>query len=154
MDVTTVLMTSEFTRTTRQLGSTLAESGTDHNPLSNTVILGGKGIRPNMILGSTDLAQITAKAKGKPQGYSDASKAHLSLDPELIKKMGKPFDHKSLKVIETLPVVYERSQYLTIEHVVNTLMKAFGVTNKAHYRSLAGDRSQTLAATLDGLLKT
>jgi uncharacterized protein (DUF1501 family) len=43
-DVTTVMVTSEFSRTMRQDKKKIDETGTDHNPLNNTVLLAGKGI--------------------------------------------------------------------------------------------------------------
>lgn len=146
LDVTTVLMTSEFNRTTRQMNMAIDKSGTDHNPLSNTVLIGGKGIKGDLIVGATDLDALNG------QTYAKISGAHKSLDPQMIKTMGKPFDIKELKVLNTDPQTYQRTQYLTIENVVNTLLKAFGVTKKEHYRSYAGDRSGTPAPSLDKLL--
>lgn len=146
LDMTTVMMTSDFNRTTRQIGSAIDQSGTDHNPLSNTFLLGGKGIRGNMIMGSTDLDTLSGESYGK------VSAAHKGLDPQLIKAMGKPFDIKDAKVVGALPDVYRRSDYLTVENVINTVLKAFGVTKAEHLRGYAGDRTGAVAPTLDKIL--
>lgn len=146
LDVTTVMLLSDFNRTTRQIGVDLDKSGTDHNPLSNTILLGGKGIRGNMIIGATDLDTLSGKT------YANVSPAHKNLDPELIKIMGKPFDVKELKVLKTSPASYTRNQYLTFENVINTVFKAFRVTSKEQLRPYSGDRSGTAAPSLDKLL--
>jgi hypothetical protein len=146
LDVTTVLMTSDFNRTTRQIGSAIDQSGTDHNPLSNTFLLGGKGIRGNMILGATDLETLSGDSYGK------VSEAHKSLDPQLIKAMSKPFNIKEGNVVSTLPEVYRRTDYLTVENVMNAILKAFGVTKSEHLRTYAGDRSGIIAPSLDKIL--
>ena len=146
LDVTTVLMTSDFNRTTRQLNSPIDQSGTDHNPLSNTFLLGGKGIKGNMVVGATDLDTLGGET------YANVSAAHKSLDPDLIKAMGKPFDLKEAKVMSGVPETYRRTDYLTVETVINTVLKSFGVTKKEHLRPYAGDRSGTIAPSLDKIL--
>lgn len=146
LDVTTVMVASDFNRTTRQMDVDIDQSGTDHNPLSNTILLGGKGIKNNMIIGATDLDTLNGKSYGK------VSEAHKSLDPQLIKAMGKPFDIRELKVTNAYPVSYVRTQYLTIENVINTVLKSFGVTQKEQLRPYSGDRSGIPAPALDKLL--
>jgi uncharacterized protein (DUF1501 family) len=146
LDVTTVMLGSDFNRTTRQLEVDIDQSGTDHNPLSNTILLGGKGIKGNMIIGATDLDTLNGKTYGKVSG------AHKSLDPELIKTMGKPFDIRDLKLTNTYPEAYARNQYLTMENVINTLLKSFGLTKNDQLRPYSGDRSGKPAPTLDKLL--
>jgi len=48
-DVTTVMVASEFGRTMRQGNKAVDNTGTDHNVLSNSILIGGKGIRGGMV---------------------------------------------------------------------------------------------------------
>jgi hypothetical protein len=44
-DVTTVLVSSEFSRTLRQRDRPIDATGTDHNPYCNSLLVAGKEIR-------------------------------------------------------------------------------------------------------------
>lgn len=121
-DVTTVSIGTEFNRTNRQLGYPISETGTDHNTLSNTLIFAGKGIRGGQVFGETDLDQINENGD-----YINISEVHLGFDRELNKRMGKPFDFKTARPVDELPVVYNPEHYLTIGSVLNTVYTLFGV---------------------------
>jgi hypothetical protein len=110
-DVTTVVVTSEFGRTMRQKNARIDDTGTDHNSFSNSAILGGKGIRGGLILGASDMAGV-----GEP-----VSGAHLSLDRDLIKTMGRPFDFARMRPRTDLPPVYDPGDYLTVHSLINTI---------------------------------
>lgn len=138
-DVTTVLVASEFSRTMRAPEAPVDATGTNHNQFANSILIGGKGIRSGMVIGSTDLATEAEKA----------SPAHLALDPHLEKAMGRPFDFKTLTSRTDLPDAFDIKDYLTIGSVVNTIYALFGVP-KEHYRILR--RELPVAPAMDGLL--
>ena len=50
-DVTTVMVASEFGRTMRALDMPIDQTGTNHNQFSNSILIGGKGIRAGMVIG-------------------------------------------------------------------------------------------------------
>ncbi len=118
LDDTTFLIGSEFSRTMRYPGQPIDKTGTDHNPLTNTLIVGGKGVRGGMILGQSDFASST----------EILSPAHLSSDPARIMIMGRPFDHGTGRTItDTLPQAYDPTIYLGASNVTNTLQDIFGI---------------------------
>lgn len=139
LDVTTIMVTSEFGRTLRAPDAPMDNTGTNHNQFSNSILLGGKGIRPGLVIGASDLA--TEK--------DPASDAHEAMDPILEKAMGRPFDFVAMRPRADLPATFEIEQYLTIGSVVNTLYALFGVP-AARHRSLG--RSLPAAPVLRGLL--
>src|SRR5262249_9208528 len=55
LDVTTVMVASEFGRTMRSDG-TVDDTGTNHNQFSNSILLGGKGIRSGLVIGALTCA--------------------------------------------------------------------------------------------------
>lgn len=123
LDVTTVMIGSEFMRTMRQLSATsIDKTGTDHNPLTNSFILFGKGIKGGQVIGASDLVAVD-----QAQNLTGVSGAHKGLDPQLIKLMGRPFDFETGKPVDTLPEDYDAEQYLSIGAVANTLLDAFGI---------------------------
>jgi hypothetical protein len=138
-DVTTVMVASEFGRTMRAAGAHIDATGTNHNQFSNSILLGGKGIRPGMVVGTSDLTDET----------DEASAAHVQLDPVLEKSMGRPFDFATMTSRNDLPAGFEIQDYLTIGSVVNTIYSLFGVP-KEHYRVLR--RELPVAPVLDGLI--
>ena len=139
LDVTTVMVASEFGRTMRAPAMPITETGTNHNQFANSVLLGGKGIRSGLVVGASDL----------PDEKAMPSKAHLAMDPSLEKVMGRPMDLKTLGVRLDYPAAFNIEEYLTIGSVVNTLYTMFSVP-KSHYRS-AG-RNLPPAPVLHGLL--
>lgn len=144
-DVTTVLVSSEFSRTMRQEGQAVDETGTDHNPFTNTVLLAGHGVTKGLILGATDFDTLDAQG-----ALGAVSGAHQLIDPEKLRPVGKPFDHAALKVTDELPAAYDDGKYLTFLNVINTLYESFGVDASKHK---AYTRTGPKAAVLAGLLR-
>lgn len=138
-DVTTVMVASEFGRTMRSAGMHIENTGTNHNQFANSILLGGKGIRGNMVIGASDLAD----EKARP------SRAHVAMDPVLEKVMGRPIDLKTLRVRPDQPDAFDQRDYLTIGSVVNTLYAMFSVP-KSRYRPIG--RNLPEAPVLHGLL--
>lgn len=123
-DVTTIAITSEFSRTMRQAGRKIDDTGTDHNNLTNTVILAGKGIKGGLVLGESDYRAPDEKL----------SPAHEARDFSKVKSMGKPFDFSTFMPRSDLPAAYDYRDYLHVHSVVNTLYEMFGVP-KSKWRS-------------------
>jgi uncharacterized protein (DUF1501 family) len=138
-DVTTVMIASEFGRTMRAPEMPIDGTGTNHNQYSNTVLLGGKGVKSGLVIGASDLADLTATA----------SKAHLAIDPVLEKAVGRPFDFASMRPRDDLPEAFNVEDYMTISSVVNTVYSLFGVPG--HYMRKTG-RDTGVAPLLRGLL--
>lgn len=139
LDVTTVMVASEFGRTMRISGMPLDQAGTNHNSLSNTILLGGKGIRCGMVVGASDLSS----EKAHPSG------AHRAMDPMFEKIMGYPFDFERLRPVAELPDEFEIEDHLTIGSVINTVYDLFGVS-QTRYRALG--RNLPVAPVLEDLL--
>jgi len=123
LDVTTVLIGTEFSRTMRQLGLAIDASGTDHNPLTNTILIGGKGIRGGMVLGASDYAT--------PE--ETLSRVHTTLDPARLKIMGRTFDFETMRSTTATPASFNPGQYLTMNSVANTIYDVFGVKTERHW---------------------
>lgn len=138
-DVTTVVFASEFGRTLRQAGVPLNETGTDHNSLNNSILIGGKGIRGRLVIGETDW-----RAAGET-----LSGAHKHLDANSMKLMGKPFDFTTSRPRQDKPQAYEADDYLTMASVVNTIYSAFSVP-RTHWRTVKRDGPK--APVITGLL--
>jgi hypothetical protein len=138
-DVTTVMVASEFGRTLRQPDAPIDATGTNHNQFSNSILLGGKGIRAGMVIGATDLRDEADKP----------SQAHLQLDPTLEKSIGRPFDFAALRPRDDHPEEFDIKDYLTIGSVVNTVYALFDVP-KEHYR--VPRRELPVAPVLGGLI--
>ncbi|MGZ3687598.1 MAG: DUF1501 domain-containing protein [Bdellovibrionota bacterium] len=140
LDVTTVLFSAEFGRTLRQFGKPIDATGTDHNPLSNSLLIGGKGIRGGLVIGASDFASSTEAL----------SPAHLSMDAEKLKAMGRPFDFAAGLVRTDLPQVFKAGDYLGISSVINTIYSLFGVPS-SKFRLI--ERNGAVAPILSSLLK-
>ena len=138
-DVTTVMVCTEFSRTMRQGALPIDATGSDHNPLGNTVLLGGRGIRAGLVLGETDFRTADETLSG----------AHLAQGSGSVKCIGRPFDFDRLQPRTDLPATYVASDYLSIHSIVNTLYKLFNVP-QATYRAV--ERNGPVARSLDGLL--
>jgi Protein of unknown function (DUF1501) len=139
LDVTTLMVASEFSRTLRAGDAPIDETGTNHNQFSNSILLGGKGIRGGLVIGASDLRGET----------DEPSAAHLQLDPVLEKSTGLPFDFAKLAPRTDLPTAFDIKDYLTIGSVVNTIYALFDVP-KEHYRVLR--RELPTAPVLTGLM--
>jgi uncharacterized protein (DUF1501 family) len=138
-DVTTVMVASELGRTLRGADLPIDQTGTNHNQFSNSILIGGKGIRAGMVIGASDL----------PDEKALPSKAHLALDPSLEKAMGLPFDFAALRSRTDQPDTFDIKDYLTIGSVVNTVYALFDVP-KGNYRTLR--RDLPAAPVLHGLV--
>jgi hypothetical protein len=117
MDVTTFMITPEFGRTMKQYGKPVDQTGTDHNPLSNSVLIGGKGIQGGLVMGASDYAASTETLSG----------AHLALDALKLKVMGRPFDFSTGLSRTDLPTTFHAGDYLGFNSIVNTIYKMYGV---------------------------
>jgi uncharacterized protein (DUF1501 family) len=138
IDVTTVLVASEFGRTMRAADAPVDRTGTNHNGFANSFLFGGKGVRPGLVIGATDLAD--EKAKPAP--------AHLAMDPPLEKTMGLPFDFKALRP-GPAPDEFELEDHLSVSSIVNSVYAMFGVPKERHR---APGRNLPPAPVLAGLL--
>ncbi len=121
-EVTTVMVASEFGRTMRAPGQPVDATGTDHNQYSNSLLLGGKGVKPGLVVGASDLADVDAPV----------SNAHLSIDPALEKTFGKPFDFKTMRPRDDMPDSFQITDYLTIGSAINTVYSLFDVPLEYH----------------------
>lgn len=139
-DMTTILVSSEFTRTMRQEAQSIEETGTDHNSHANSVWLFGRGIKPGLILGSSDF-QVSSET---------LSGAHAQMDPKKLKIMGRPFEFSSLRSRVDLPSNFQITDYLTFNSIANTIYSLFNVPT-TNYRTLG--RDLPVAPLLPGLLK-
>ena len=139
LDVTTVMVASEFGRTMRSPDAAIDDTGTNHNQFSNSILVGGKGIRGGLVIGASDLRDEV----------EEPSAAHLQLDPMQEKTMGLPFDFGTMAPRSDLPSGFDIKDYLTIGSVVNTIYSLFGVP-KEHHRVLR--RELPTAPVLHGLL--
>lgn len=139
-DVTTVMIASEFSRTMRAPDVPIDATGTNHNQYSNTILLGGKGVKSELVIGASDMADLSASI----------SKAHLAIDPVLEKIVGRPFDFQTMRPRDDLPEAFEITDYLTIGSVINTVYDRFGVP-AAYHRKLGRDKKD-VAPVLTGLL--
>ena len=107
----------------RQEDKPIDDTGTDHNPLANTFIVGGKGVKGGQVIGASDFATADETLSG----------AHLELDPARVKMMGRPFDFaSSLSLLSVKPSNFQLSDYLTVNSVTNTLLEILGVPSQYH----------------------
>jgi hypothetical protein len=140
-DLTTVVVTSEFGRTMRQQGQPIDATGTDHNPLGNTVLLGGKSVRGGQIIGATDQEAVDAPI----------SQAHRTFDMFQVKTMGRPFDFSTMQPLMTMPDTYVADDYLSYASIANTLMKLYGVADDKHWAlTRSGPTAKLLGSGLIG----
>ena len=124
LDVTTVMISSEFGRTHLQSGKSVGATGTDHNPQANMVILAGKSVKGDQVIGSTDLDTLDATGN-----FTAVAPAHRSLDQELLKKFGRPFDFDAGHSSLNLPASYNLNDYISSASVINTVMDLLGISS-------------------------
>jgi Protein of unknown function (DUF1501) len=149
-DCCSISISSEFSRTLRQRGRPIAETGTDHNPQGNSVLFGGAGIRPGLVLGATDLAEISGSAFNP----GSISEFHRKIDPDLLKVMGLAFDFASGFPIpdSNAGLQGDVTKRINFANIMNTVAAIRGVPNSRWLRS-GGARPQDLGA-LSSLMKT
>jgi hypothetical protein len=139
LDVTTVVVSSEFSRTMRQQGLPIDAMGTDHNPLTNSLLVGGRGVRGSLVFGASDTRTADEEVSG----------AHRSLDAMGLKIMGKPFDFAAGRPLDVKPKAYVAGDYLGMPSVANTLYELFGVDRGKFWLT---ERNGITAPALSGLL--
>jgi len=138
-DVTTIMIATEFGRTMRAPEMPIDATGTNHNQYSNTILVGGKGIRTGLVIGASDMADLNASISG----------AHKAIDPTLEKTVGKPFDFRTMTPRDDLPETFRVEDYLTISSVMNTVYSCFNVPERYHRKT---GRDSGPAPVLNGLL--
>lgn len=131
IECTSFVISSEFARTMRQRGQPVFETGTDHNPLGNMVIVGGRGFAGGRIIGETDRRSV-----GEP-----VTQAHATMDADGLMLMGKPFDFANLTPRSYQAgdfMNYDAADYLTYASVANSVYALFGA-DPSHYWKLKRD---------------
>lgn len=122
LDVTTVMISTEFSRTHMQMGKTVETTGTDHNPFGNMAIFCGKGIRGDLVLGATDLDVLDEHSN-----FGPVSNAHKKVDAKNFNRIGKVFDFARQETSQILPEEFKLDDYITMPSIMNTMMAGFGV---------------------------
>lgn len=130
LDVTTVVITSEFSRTMRQSGNNIDATGTDHNPLTNSLILAGKGIAGGQVIGASDQTAVD-ESTGQ---LLNVSGAHKARDSESMSIMGRPFDFATAVSRTDLPDNYNQADYISFPSIVNTLLDLYKVPSQKQFR--------------------
>ncbi len=138
--VTTVIISSEFSRSLRQNNTDINKTGTDHNSLNNSVLLAGKGIQNGLVIGASDLQTIS----------EELSPAHIKLDPNKIKLMGRPFDYSTQSSTPNTNEEFKLENYISAATLVNTLLDVFNVDQK--YKRSVGNINNF--PSLKSLIKT
>ena len=128
----------------RQDRSDILKGGTDHNPFRNTLLIGGKGIRGGLVLGSTDLQNSAEFLNGA------VTTTHRNLDPQLSKVFGLPFDYKTQQSAPLNPQTHKLDDYLNMAAVTNTILRIFDRPSST-YRST--ERGKPAAPILRSLLR-
>lgn len=139
LDVTTIMMATEFSRSMRVQGEAIDNTGTNNNQLTNSVLLGGKGIRGGLVLGGSDF---------QTAGES-LNKVHQTFDHNSIQIVARPFDFTTRQVRPNTPEILDLRDYLTIGSVINTVYATFGVSPD-RYRKLG--RNLPVAPLLSALI--
>lgn len=133
IDLTTFVISSEFGRTTRSLGfgenASVGTTGTDHNPLTNSALVGGKGIVGGLIVGESDLRDCDDEGK-----YTSVSGAHRQKNGTLDQVMGKPFDFQAQRTRTDLPDVWREADHILMPSVTNTILDAFDVPPEEQFK--------------------
>ncbi|WP_394836762.1 DUF1501 domain-containing protein [Pendulispora rubella] len=135
-DVTTVCIHTEFTRTMVSLSFSgdVGYTGTDHNPLSNTVILAGYGIRGGLILGESDCTDVDDNGNILNVSGAHFAREGTTDNKQLRKIMGKPFDFATMKARSDRPATFQATDYLNFSSVANTVMDLFGIDPQKKFR--------------------
>ncbi len=145
-DCCSFTISSEFGRTLRQRGRPIVDTGTDHNPQGNSVLVGGSGIRPGLVIGSTDLSILDGSAFAS----GSVSEFHRRIDPDLLKVMGLPYDFASGASIPAMPagsggLQGDVTMRINFANILNTVASIRGVPRSSWLRS-GGARPQELSA--------
>lgn len=120
LDVTTIVVSSEFSRTMRQEGRPIDKTGTDHNPLGNSILIGGKGIKKGCVFGGTDLDSLANNT------FTNIPAYHNRFDVGLLKAMGRPIDYATGLPLPVGTVTdYDPDTFITYPSIANTIMDLF-----------------------------
>ncbi|MCC6138177.1 MAG: DUF1501 domain-containing protein [Bdellovibrionaceae bacterium] len=142
LDVTTVIVTTEFGRTMRQNFVAIDATGTDHNALCTSVLIAGKGILGGKIVGESDFRSSRDILSG----------AHLKVDPKKMNIMARPFDFAKQEAVKELPEDLNANHYLNVGSVINTLFDVTGV-DKSVYRKIGNGAAAKVLPSLTTLIK-
>lgn len=142
LDVTTVMVTTEFGRTMRQSFVPIDATGTDHNALCTSVLVAGKGILGGKIVGESDFRS----------SRDLLSEAHLKVDPKRMNIMARPFDFTKQEAVKAYPTELDANHYLNVGSVINTLFDIAGV-DKSVYRKIGNGAAAKLLPSLTTLIK-
>ncbi|WP_394851048.1 DUF1501 domain-containing protein [Pendulispora rubella] len=147
-DVTTVCIHTEFARTMVSaafFGGDVGNTGTDHNPLSNTVILAGNGIRGGLILGESDCTDVDDAGNILNVSGAHFAREGTTNNMALRKVMGKPFDFATMKARSDLPATFQATDYLNFSSVANTVMDIFAIDRQLQFR-VGGNQAPILTS--------
>jgi hypothetical protein len=148
IDVVTFVISSEFGRTTRSLsfppGASVGSTASDHNPLTNSALVGGKGITGGLIVGESDLRDCDDAGS-----YTQVSGAHVQKNPGLSQVMGRPFDFAAQRARTDLPDVWREEDYICMPSVTNTILDAFDVPASDQFK-LSGRTAPILSVLRGG----
>ena len=150
LDVTTLMISSEFSRTYYDISykPEVWDQGTGHNPFTNSFVFLGKGIKGGRIIGSSDLDTIE---NCKPDKISKAHQTLTSADKGANPKysMGREFDFATGKTItDVLPEKFDVRRYITTQVLTNTVLELFGIDKSQHFRDSTGNQFLTLRGHL------
>jgi hypothetical protein len=147
IDLVTFVISSEFGRTTRSLsfpaGATVGSTATDHNNLTNSALVGGKGITPGLVVGESDL-----RACDDDGHYLEVSGAHLQKNRGLNQVMGRPFDFETQRTRTDLPDAWRESDYICMPSVTNTILDVFDIPEADRFK--LGGRAAPILSVLRG----
>lgn len=145
LDVTTVCIASEFGRTMTQKSKSVDHTGTNHNPLGNSVIMAGKNVVTGQIIGQTDLQTL--------EEFHRVSGAHTQKDRHLLSVMGVPYDYvKGRSLVHAMPETYEPNHYIHFANIANSILNNFGIhSNKMWKKEVT---SALPAPVIPGLFKS
>lgn len=139
-DCCSFLIGSEFGRTFRQTNKPIEQTGTDHNPHGNSVLIGGAGLKAGRVVGTTD-----ADALGSDGGWDSSALLadHAERDPHHLSGLGRPYDFqegKTLRNAQNLRFDTDPDRFLHMGNVINTLASAAGV-HAEHWLTAVGRSS-------------
>lgn len=129
IELTTFVISTEFGRTNRPAFGSVGATGSEHNPLTNFALVGGRGIQGGLVVGESDLRDCDDAGK-----FVDVSGAHQQKNARLDAPMGKPFDFQTQRVRSDLPARFDESEYICMPSVTNTIFDAFDIPEGSRFR--------------------
>lgn len=141
------IITSEFGRTLRQRNRAIDQTGTDHNPFGNSVLIGGAGVRTGHVFGSTDLDELDEAGH-----FRGVSPVHQRIDLNLLSAMGRPIDPLSGRSLPFGEGPFDASRQLNMGNIINTLLDLYGSPGVPRM-VVPGDRTGRVLPRLEFLLQ-